>query len=198
MPRLILLVLPLLLMTGCGAQRTTFVLLPDPAGTVGEIMVSNDQGSQTLNQAGEAVVINNKSTAPGQCKKLTGDQISAMFRHAMAIEPAPPEKFILYFKFDSTRLMPASEEILVEVLEKAVAGDSMDIAVNGHTDRAGDAEYNYRLSLRRAEYIRQLLENLGVASTFISSTSHGEGNPLVPTEDNVAEPRNRRVEVIIR
>lgn len=29
-------------------------------------------------------------------------------------------------------------------------------------------------------------------------TSHGEANPLVPTGDNVSEPRNRRVEVTVR
>ena len=187
-----------LFLSGCGAQKTTFVLLPDPAGTVGEITVSNAQGSQTLDKAGDAVVIKHKSAAPGQAANMSSAQIRAMFQEAMAIEPEQPEKFILYFMFDSIRLLPASEKTLMSVLDAAVAGQSMDIAVNGHTDRAGDEAYNYRLSLRRAEYIRQLLENRGVSSAFISSTSHGEGNPLVPTGDNVAEPRNRRVEVIIR
>ena len=198
MSRSILLVLLLVLMTGCGAQRTTFVLLPDPAGTVGKISITNDMGSQTLDKAGEAIVVNSKSAALGESSNLTAKQISAIFRHAMAIEPAQPTKFILYFKFDSVRLTPASKEIFVSVLDTAVADHSMDIAVNGHTDRAGDAKYNYGLSLRRAKKIRRMLENQGVDSAIISTTSHGEGNPLVPTGDNVFEPRNRRVEVIIR
>lgn len=197
MPRFILLLLSLVLMTGC-AQRTTFVLLPDPAGTVGKITVTNDKGSRTLDKAGEAVVIGSKSAAPGQSANLSPEKISAMFGHAMAIEPAQPKKFILYFTLDSIHLTPASEKMLLNVLETAVAGHSMDIAVNGHTDRSGDEEYNYRLSLRRAEHIRQLLENYGVDPAYISSTSHGEGNPLVPTGDDIFEPRNRRVEIIIR
>ncbi len=198
MLRSILVLLFMSLLTGCGAQRTTFVLLPDPAGTVGKITVSNDLGSRTLDKAGEVVVIKDKSAAPGQSSKLTAEQISAMFQHAMAIEPDQPEKFILYFRFDSINLTPASEKILAKVLDRAVTGGSMDIAVNGHTDRAGEDGYNYHLSLHRAERIRHLLESRGVASSFITSTSHGEGNPLVPTGNNIAEPRNRRVEVIIR
>ena len=47
-------------------------------------------------------------------------------------------------------------------------------------------------------HIQNLLEEQGIDPTFILTTSHGEGNPLVPTADNVLEPRNRRVEVIIR
>ncbi len=42
------------------------------------------------------------------------------------------------------------------------------------------------------------MEFAGVDPKGIRTTSHGEGNPLIPTKDNVAEPRNRRVEVIVR
>ena len=47
-------------------------------------------------------------------------------------------------------------------------------------------------------YIQNLLEKQGIDPTIILTTSHGEGNPLVLTADNVSEPRNRRVEVIVR
>jgi outer membrane protein OmpA-like peptidoglycan-associated protein len=52
--------------------------------------------------------------------------------------------------------------------------------------------------MERAEAMRMILENLGVAKDIIQVSSHGEGNPLVPTEDEVSEPRNRRVEVLVR
>jgi len=37
-----------------------------------------------------------------------------------------------------------------------------------------------------------------IAGDDMTITYHGEGNPLIPTADNVAEPRNRRVEVVVR
>jgi outer membrane protein OmpA-like peptidoglycan-associated protein len=84
------------------------------------------------------------------------------------------------------------------VLKVAADRNSADISINGHTDSAGDDAYNYKLSLRRAEHILRLLEKLGIDPDIVVTNSHGEGNPLVPTADNVYEPRNRRVEVIIR
>ena len=74
----------------------------------------------------------------------------------------------------------------------------MDTSVVGHTDTAGSKEYNYRLSRRRAEAIARLLVAGGVAPDLLEITSHGKDNPVVPTGDNVSEPRNRRVEVTIR
>jgi outer membrane protein OmpA-like peptidoglycan-associated protein len=38
----------------------------------------------------------------------------------------------------------------------------------------------------------------GIAPALLEVTSHGEANPLVPTADEVPEPRNRRVEVMVR
>ena len=42
------------------------------------------------------------------------------------------------------------------------------------------------------------LEKNGINQDYLEVTSHGEGNPLVPTPDGVDEPRNRRVEVVVR
>jgi len=38
----------------------------------------------------------------------------------------------------------------------------------------------------------------GVSPDHIEINYHGEANPLVKTEEGVAEPRNRRVEVTVR
>jgi outer membrane protein OmpA-like peptidoglycan-associated protein len=38
----------------------------------------------------------------------------------------------------------------------------------------------------------------GVDGKIIEVANHGKGNPLIPTPDGVAEPRNRRVEINIR
>lgn len=76
--------------------------------------------------------------------------------------------------------------------------NSFDISVNGHSDSTGTAEYNLDLSLKRALHMRDILVKAGINEIYISTTSHGEGNPLIPTKKGVAEPRNRRVEIIVR
>lgn len=184
-------------LVGCGSKGT-FVLLPDSNGSVGEIEVTNAQGSQTLNQARQSVTVASKKSNPSDIKTIEEEKIQSLFGRAIDIQPLPPEKFLLYFNFDSIQLGQESREVLPQIIQVVKDRESKDISINGHTDRAGDAEYNFSLSMRRAQHIQSELEKLDVNPAIMTSTSHGEGNPLYPTADNKAEPRNRRVEVIIR
>ena len=68
----------------------------------------------------------------------------------------------------------------------------------GPTDRVGDVESNLALSQRRADFVREWLAASGVPLAGISAGGRGELDPVVATEDEVEEPRNRRVEVTIR
>jgi len=183
--------------SGCSTQRSTFVLLPDPGGKVGAISVTNRQGTQTLSEARQSTVVSSKTKAPDRARTMDKAEIHSLFGKVMAIEPSEPIKFILSFKFDSSELKPDSEVLLDQVVETALSNKSMDIRISGHTDRSGNSKYNYPLSLRRAKYIQGLLEKRGIDPAIIITTSHGEGDPLVLT-DRLYEPRNRRVEVIIR
>jgi outer membrane protein OmpA-like peptidoglycan-associated protein len=70
--------------------------------------------------------------------------------------------------------------------------------VVGHTDRVGSLTYNDALSLRRAERVRTGFVQMGIPREQISVAGRGEREPIVPTEDEVAEPRNRRVEITVR
>jgi outer membrane protein OmpA-like peptidoglycan-associated protein len=54
------------------------------------------------------------------------------------------------------------------------------------------------LGLKRAASIKNILVSDGVDPSGIEVVSHGEDNPSIETEDNVAEPRNRRVEITVR
>jgi outer membrane protein OmpA-like peptidoglycan-associated protein len=70
--------------------------------------------------------------------------------------------------------------------------------VIGHTDRVGNAEGNDKLSLTRAEGLRDLLIESGVPADKLEAVGRGERDPLVPTADDVDEPKNRRVEINVR
>src|SRR5438132_561268 len=58
--------------------------------------------------------------------------------------------------------------------------------------------YNDRLSLQRAGRISRRLIELGIASERIQTSGRGKRELLVPTADQVADPRNRRVEIVVR
>lgn len=165
---------------------------------MGAISVTNSQGTQTLNQARQTMIVNSKTDAPGKTETMDEKKIRSLFEKVIAIEPPEPTKFILSFKFDSIKLRKDSEKLLDKAVETARSGKSLDIRVSGHTDRSGNTQYNYALSLRRAQYIQESLEKRGIDPDIITTTSHGEGDPLVPTANDVYEPRNRRVEVTIR
>ena len=93
---------------------------------------------------------------------------------------------------------PYKESLSVEqAVDAARKMEGDDFSVTGHTDRAGPAEYNMLLSLRRADAVREALATRGIAAGRISVAGRGEAEPAVPTADGVAEPANRRVEIIV-
>lgn len=68
----------------------------------------------------------------------------------------------------------------------------------GHTDRVGTDERNLTLGQERADAVSTFLQKEGVPAEIISTESKGEIDPLVPTINDQAEPRNRRVNVFFR
>ena len=68
----------------------------------------------------------------------------------------------------------------------------------GHTDRVGSVEGNDALSKTRAQTIGAVLIEGGVPADKLETVGRGERDLLVPTEDEVNEPKNRRVEINLR
>lgn len=120
----------------------------------------------------------------------------------VAAAPAPkapraPGPFTVFFDFDSVDFTDQTNEILDLIIKNA--GDtSLPMTIIGHTDLAGDSEYNQALSIRRAEAVRAALVIGGVAEGRITTTASGESNPQVKTADGTKEAQNRRVTVLFR
>ena len=75
---------------------------------------------------------------------------------------------------------------------------STDVSIIGNTGTTGNSEPNFHLGLARAEQVRTMIQALGVNGDYIHTESHGENDLLAHTWAKVAEPKNRRVEVIVR
>ena len=71
------------------------------------------------------------------------------------------------------------------------------IRVEGHTDSTGKLAYNQQLSLRRADAVKNLLVQRGVAPSRISSTGYGPSQPVATNDTAVGRRMNRRVEIKI-
>lgn len=184
-------------MTACGPKNIV-VLVPDPDGAVGRITVSNPAGSVEIDAANQATTISDADTAPSKPKALASKEIDRLFANVLMNQPAPPVHYLLYFERGSTQLRADSLALLPEVIATIQDRGAEHISVVGHSDRVGDKRYNLDLSRRRAAAVMQHLVRRGIPEAFIATISHGEENPIVPTADNVAEPKNRRVEIVVR
>lgn len=186
-----------LLILGCSSSRSVFVLVPDRDGHVGRLDITSKSGSVTLSKSGESAVIGGSPSA-GDHAFMNPETIQDVFGAALAVEPPTAAVYHLYFLKGSSKLDSKSAADLERIVSEIKQGNSRNISINGHTDTTGDAEYNLRLSLERATSIRDIFIQAGVRPEYLLVANHGKGNPLVPTGDNVDEPRNRRVEIIIR
>lgn len=118
--------------------------------------------------------------------------------------PTPARTYIVFFDWDSSKLVNHSKEIVDRAAEASTHVQTTRIEVNGYTDtssaRGGSAgqKYNKALSLKRANAVADELVLRGVSPTSISINGYGETNLLVPTGPNVRKPENRRVEIILK
>jgi outer membrane protein OmpA-like peptidoglycan-associated protein len=116
-----------------------------------------------------------------------------------APKPAPkPEKasFIVYFDFDSAKITARGRAVIGQALSWGKARGPGEIAVTGHTDRAGANSYNSKLSERRAEAVADaLIAGDLYVGVLIKTGASGETAPAVATADGKREARNRRVTI---
>ena len=111
--------------------------------------------------------------------------------------PVLPVSHRLLFGFDSAELDNDAEAKLDEIVRQAAAYPEADVRVTGHTDRAGDATYNRMLAEKRAANVAEALRLRGLNLARIDESPAGESDPAIATPDGVAEPQNRRVEILI-
>jgi OOP family OmpA-OmpF porin len=101
---------------------------------------------------------------------------------------------IIYFDFDKSELSSISKKEIKKFLEKYENVISKFLIV-GHTDTKGTKEYNYKLSIERAEVIKNLLIDLGIKEQNIKILGKGEIDLNIKTNDEVPHPANRRAEI---
>ena len=177
------------------ARPALFAVVPGKDGHVGKIVVYGQDGAHPIDTAYGAQRIDGAGHV--QAGTVTAEQVSRDFGSTLAALPPRPATFTLYFLEGRDELTPESRAELEKVFAELKRRPAPDIQVIGHTDTVGSADYNDKLSRARAERAREMLLGLGLRARM-EVAGRGKREALVPTDDNVAEPRNRRVEINVR
>jgi OmpA-OmpF porin, OOP family len=106
--------------------------------------------------------------------------------------------YLVFFDWNRADLTDRARQIIADAAQARTSARATRIEVAGHADRSGTDRYNQALSLRRAEVVAGELGRRGVSRSDIDIQAFGESRPLVQTADNVREPQNRRVEIVLR
>ena len=100
----------------------------------------------------------------------------------------------VYFDFDRSNIREDARPVLQSNAQQMERASSTQVRVEGFCDERGDEEYNLALGERRANSVKQYLENLGVSGTQMRTISYGEAKPAVQGHTEEAWKWNRRVE----
>ena len=114
--------------------------------------------------------------------------------------PAPMKKKLVLrgvnFDFDKYFIRPVDEPVLEEACKILKAEPGIDVSCQGHTDLVGSAEYNQRLSERRANVVRDwFINKCGIPASRLTAEGFGESNPVEDTTGPSLQ--NRRTELIV-
>lgn len=192
--RLALLVLVAGLQACAPISRVT--LLPQDDGRATAVQVQSAAGVVDLTQPYQTAALQRDGRLEAQ--QSNAEEVSKRHGAVLALPLLPPVRFTLQFEPGTSTLTPDSQNQLQGILEQATARAGGEIQVIGHTDRTGSPQANDTLSLQRAQAVRNLLIQRGFEPALVEAIGRGEREPVVPTEANVNEPRNRRAEIIIR
>ncbi|MDH5537012.1 MAG: OmpA family protein, partial [Betaproteobacteria bacterium] len=171
------------------------VVLPSADGHVGTVVVERRGERTVLNQAYAASRIVDGS--PPKADLLSAGEVRAEFAIALTTLPDRPKFFLVYFLEGADEFTDESRVEFEKILAELRGRGAPDVLVIGHTDRVGSDPYNDRLSLQRSERVRGELVRLGIPEDRIRIAGRGEREPLVSTDDEIPEPRNRRVEIYV-
>jgi outer membrane protein OmpA-like peptidoglycan-associated protein len=180
---------------GACASQGTIVLLPEKDGGHTAVVVKEGGREVVLDEPYAAAKVT--SLGP-RTYRSNPQEVASQFGPALAAQPSRAASFTLYFVEGRDEFTEESRQIVDSILSEIARRPVPDVLVVGHTDLVGSDPFNDALGLQRAETVRAALIRLGIPANDIRAISRGKRAPAVPTAEGVAEPRNRRVEIIVR
>lgn len=175
---------------------TRVILLPNVDGHASTLTLSTGTDVVTLDKPYQLADVRRDMSAHVQ--QLDAQAVQNRYPNLLKATPKAEEKFLLYFLTGGTELTEESEQTLKTVLAKARERRGGELVIIGHTDAQGDAAQNDALSLQRAQRLRDAIAVTGFSAEHVQAYGRGERDLLIPTQDGVADARNRRAQIIVR
>lgn len=103
----------------------------------------------------------------------------------------------IFFETGSAALLPESKTEIMKIQELLTKNPKIKIQLNGHTDGVGSEEENMKLSLARAQSVKEFLIQQGTDAARITTRGFGETKPVAENETDAGRALNRRTEMEI-
>ena len=109
------------------------------------------------------------------------------------------------FDFDKAELLPKARDTLKKAAAIIRDRAKGTVRIAGHTDAKGDANYNQKLSERRANAVRDwFVTKEGLQNVKFTTEGFGKQQPVAPntkpdgSDDPDGRQKNRRVEITLK
>jgi outer membrane protein OmpA-like peptidoglycan-associated protein len=184
----------LMLLSAC-ARRDQVVLLDKSGKGHTLVQIQTEKRTETLTQPLQAAFLNEKSIEKAV---ITRDDVDKYYGSIREHLPGPSHRYTVYFATGSRELNAEAEHTIAVILLDVKGRGASEVQVTGHTDSVGTVESNDLLSAERARTIGDLLLSKGLKTGLLRIIGRGERELKIPTGDETAEERNRRVEILVR
>jgi OOP family OmpA-OmpF porin len=127
--------------------------------------------------------------APPPCNAPAGFQVDA---NCHIIEQRVVVRAV-DFEYNSAQLTGPAQQTLDQVAVALAAQAELTVEIQGYTDSTGPAEYNLRLSQRRADSVKEYLISKSVNGSMLTARGYGKQNPVASNGTAEGRAQNRRV-----
>ena len=100
----------------------------------------------------------------------------------------------IHFDFDKATIHPSSYPELDEFVAFLKENPKLPVEIQGHTDSRGKADYNQKLSERRAEAVRDYFISKGIPASQMITKGYGMTRPIADNATEEGRAMNRRIE----
>ena len=117
-------------------------------------------------------------------------------KSVISLERELSEPQRVWFAFNKAEPNDHFKSEIARIARESARMNAPLVAVIGYADTVGSKANNMKISLRRADRVKQILMENGIPADRIAISAYGEDRQKVKTQDNVREAQNRRVEII--
>ena len=182
--RTAVLTLAILSVAGLDACRRKAVPTPTPVATTNAQSNADSLAALRAQQRADSIAAAERAAreSAAASDRRTAGELAAVLTQKV------------YFDYDRDVLRDDARATLDAKVPILVANPNVTVAITGHTDERGTAEYNLALGQRRAAQVKRYLTSKGVEDARLTTQSLGDSQPAVQGTDESAYQQNRRAE----